>query len=162
MALAAAACVSSSVDPRSAIVAPPEYVATLARSVNGSALWQAYFEQLAPSKGVPPLVEVRLQLDHRTRKTRGGDYDPGHVDIEFTVTLLQKRALLYKREETVSLDEFLIGVFDGDETREEVQAAAFKATESRIFPFLDRWINIAAIRAMGHEGRLGTPFLPIL
>ncbi len=158
-----AGCVSSTPDPRCRIEAPPEYVGTLAKSVNGSKLWQAYFDGVSPSTaGAQPLIAVSLDLNRRVLKRRGGDYDPGKVDIEFTITLLKSSALLFEQEETVSLDSFIIGAFDGTETREEVQQAAFKATESRIFPYLDRWINIAAIRAMAHEGSLGTPFIAIL
>jgi len=78
------------------------------------------------------------------------------------VTLLGNRAVLYEREESVNLDEFMIGVFDGSETREEIQELAFEATESRVLPYLDRWINIAAIRAMGESEGQGTAFVPVL
>lgn len=84
------------------------------------------------------------------------------MEIAFAVTLLKRRSVLYQRDESVGLDEFIVGVFDGTETREDIQKAAFRATESRVFPYLDRWINIAAIRAMGAEGRGGSAFVPIM
>jgi hypothetical protein len=55
---------------------------------------------------------------------------------------------------------FSIGRFDADATREEIQEAAFKDTEGDVFPFIDRWINLAAIRAMGEERN--TAFIPAL
>jgi len=87
--LVVAGCTSTSVDPRSSIVAPPRLVGELARSVNGSELWQAYFEQMAPSPAVAqPLVEVRLDMERHTRESVGGDYDPGTVQIDFKVAVI--------------------------------------------------------------------------
>jgi hypothetical protein len=158
-----AACVSSEVDPRCSINAPnARYRAKLARSVNGSKLWQTYFDLMMPVKeGANPIIEVYLNFNRDiTMKTNDGDYDPGTVEIIFSVTNLMTGAILYEDNRDAQLDAFIFGRFDADATREEIQEAAFKDTEEDVFPYIDRWINIAAIRAMGEERK--TAFLPAL
>jgi alkylhydroperoxidase/carboxymuconolactone decarboxylase family protein YurZ len=157
------ACVSSKVDPRCSIQAPSgSYRAKLAQSVNGSKFWQTYFNLAAPIKeGAKPLIAIKLDFDRKVfRKSNEGDYDDGRVKIDFTVTHLPSRALLYETQKEAKLDMFIIGNFDANATREEIQDAAFKETEEDVFPYIDRWINIAAIRAMGEEGT--TAFLRVL
>ena len=70
--LSGVACASSKVDPRCSINAPnARYRAKLARSVNGSKLWQTYFDLMMPSKeGAIPIISVDLDFDRKiTRKT---------------------------------------------------------------------------------------------
>lgn len=159
----AVACVSSEVDPRCSINAPSSgYRAKLARSVNGSKLWQTYFDLMMPVKeGANPIISVNLNFNREiTMKTNDGDYDPGNVEINFSVTNLMTGAILYEDNRDAKLDAFIFGRFDADATREEIQEAAFKDTEEDVFPYIDRWINIAAIRAMGEERK--TAFIPAL
>lgn len=157
------ACVSSEVDPRCSINAPnARYRAKLARSMNGSKLWQTYFDLMMPVKeGANPIISVNLDFNREiTKRTNDGDYDPGNVEIIFSVTNLITGAILYEENRDAMLDTFIFGRFDADATREEIQEAAFKDTEEDVFPFIDRWINIAAIRAMGEERK--TAFIPAL
>ena len=57
---------------------------------------------------------------------------------------------------------FLIGNFGKDASREEMQEIAFRDAEKEAYPFVDRWINLAAIKAMGLEGTSGKIFVPTL
>ena len=43
-----------------------------------------------------------------------------------------------------------------------MQEAAFLDAEKEAYPYLDRWVNVAAIRAMALEGKSGTVFIPAL
>jgi hypothetical protein len=48
-------------------------------------------------------------------------------------------------------------------TREQIQNAVFAQTEDKIFPYLDRWVNVAAVRAMALEsGAIAESLVPIL
>ena len=78
--------------------------------------------------------------------------------MDFRATSLKNGKLLYKKDMRVDLAEFMIGFFDKDATRPQMQEIAFKATEKKVYPYLDRWIQISAIRAMGNEGSRGTAF----
>lgn len=158
-------CVSSAVDPRCTIHAPnDDYRGRLAKAVNGSKLWQAYFDHVSPDKAsAEPLVEVDLQMDRKvTGGGSGGDYDPGEVRIRFTVTNLRNGAMLYKEEKKAQLDSVIFGRFDENATREDIQNAAFAEAEDDVFPFISRWVDIAAIRAMGQLSWNGEALVPIL
>jgi hypothetical protein len=97
------------------------------------------------------------------RKSYGGDYDPGIVAVDFRATSLKNGRLLYKKDMSISLQDFMIGFFDKNEmSRKEVQEMVFKATEEKAYPYLDRWVQMAAIRAMGNEGSSGGGFKRIL
>jgi hypothetical protein len=86
-------CVSSEVDPRCRIEAPDPYRARVARHVNGSKLWRAYFETMAPSSRGPtePWIEFRLVFDRQILNRveifeyEEGDYDSGTVHVEFSI-----------------------------------------------------------------------------
>lgn len=165
LALSITGCASSKPDPRSNIIAPnSSYRARLAKSVNGSRLWKAYFDELAPqAEGARPLVEIRLQMERVvTHRSSGGDYDPGKVEIRFESVHLGSGRLLYRENKEKHLDSFMIGLFDENATREDIQRIAFEAAEDDVFPFIDRWVNISAIRAMAQEGPRGAVFLDLL
>lgn len=148
---------SSKADPRCRISAESPHRGTIAKSVNGSDLWREYFKRVSP-KGKTPLVEFTFTVERTTRKSYGGDYDPGTIAVEFKAQNLNDGRLLFDKDVRVNLDEFMVGFFDKNATREQIQEIAFKATEDRVYPYLDRWVQIAAIRAMGNRGSRGTVF----
>lgn len=159
------ACTSRAVDPRCEIHAPNQkYVGRLAQSINGSDLWQAYFDHVAPDESIArPLIAVNLEMERKiTRPGGDGDYDPGKVRIRFRVTNRQNRAVLYTEDKSAELEPFMIGLFDENATREEIQNIAFEAAEDDVFPYLDRWLNIAALRAMAQLGPQGQALVPVL
>lgn len=148
---------SSKADPRCRISAESPHRGEIAKSVNGSALWREYFKRTSPT-GKTPLVEFTFTVERTTRKSHGGDYDPGTIAVDFRAKTLDDGKLLFDKDVRVNLDEFMVGMFDKNTTREQIQEIAFKATEDRVYPYLDRWIQIAAIRAMGNRGSRGTVF----
>lgn len=156
-------CTSSRADSRCTITAPNEnYRAKLAKSVNGSELWQSYFKKMDPSAS-RTLVSIDLLMERKTRRVGGsGDYDPGTVEIDFRVTRSDGRQHIYGVTKTARLAEIMFGYFDEKATREEIQQVAFEKAEGAVFPFVDRWINLAAIRAMGAEGADGSEFVSLL
>jgi hypothetical protein len=136
--LAGTACSpSSKVDPRCRIDAEGRHFDKLSQTINGSKLWSGYFDAIDP-EATRTLVELR-----------------------FLIHLASKRTL-YDREEEVDLEPFMVGFFDKDVTRDELQEIAFRATEDRVYPFLATWVDIAAIHAMGQEGSSGYEFEPLL
>lgn len=155
---------SSEVDPRCSIDAVSRHRDQIAKSINGSKLWRAYFDHLQPSKeGAKPLVAFTFETERRTRNTYGaGDYDPGTLTVNFKVKSLRTRRTLFTKEAKVSLDSFMIGAFDANATRAEIQEAAFRATEEEVYPFLDRWVNVAALKAMGEVKSGASAFRPVL
>jgi hypothetical protein len=158
-------CASSAVDPRTTIEAPnEEYRGRLAQAVNGSKLWKAYLEFRDPGGAMgKPLIAVRLNMErHVTRRSTGGDYDPGEVRIRFSVSETRSRAVLYQEDKRKRLDDVIFGLFDENATREEIQRVAFEEAEGDVFPYLDRWLNVAALRAIAQTGRAGDSFVPIL
>ena len=158
--LAAAALIacgpSDEVDPRSTIHADGQHRNEIAKAVNGSRLWQTYFDNA--SSGSKPLVEFRLTVERKTFRSTGGDYDPGKIAIDFKARSTRNNRLLYKNDMEVRLKDFIIGSIDKDTSREEIQEIAFRATEKKVYPYLNRWVNIAAIHAMGNEGPGGSRF----
>lgn len=156
-------CVSSEVDPRCTVEAPNQrYQDQLAQSINRSKLWQTYFDLMMPVKeGAEPLVSVEVEFGRNAWSQGGqGDYDPGEVEIYFLATNLMNGSKLWEEKRKIQLDDVIFGFFDGTETREEIQDIAFKEAEEDFFPFIDRWINLAAIRAMRQEG--SSAFVSIL
>ena len=154
-------CISSEVDPRCTITSPPEYQPTVARCVNASEFWQAYFDEMAKTTA-GPLIDFNLEMEREVTGKSSGDYDPGWVNVRLSVKNLRNRRVIYEREAEVRLDDVLFGRFSADATREEIQRKAFEATEKRIFPHLEIWVNVAALRAMGDEKASAAAFLPIL
>ena len=155
-------CISSEVDPRCTISSPPEYRGTVAQCVNASQFWQAYFDELESSSPGQPLIDFRLDMDREVTGRSRGDYDPGTVTVRFSVTDLRNRRRFYEREAEVRLDDIIFGNFSGDATREDIQQKAFEATEKKIYPHLEIWVNIAALRAMGQQKSAAAAFIPIL
>lgn len=159
---ASISCTSSAADPRCRVEAQGRHVPKITKVVNASDLMQAYFDEVESFLPGRALLSVSLTMDRDQRKVYGGDYDPGNVTITFKVTSLRGAGTLYEREEEVDLEPFMIGLFDGNASREEIQEIAFKATEDKIYPYLARWTDLAAIRAMGQEGVGGKSFVPML
>ena len=162
--IASLGCISSKVDPRCTITSPPEYRDTVARCINASQFWQAYFDELESTSPGQPLVDFKLDMERKVnrRSSSGGDYDPGTVTIRLAVTNLRNRRRVYEREAKVRLNDIIFGLFDADATREEIQQKAFEATEKKIYPHLEIWVNIAALRAMGQHKDAADAFVPIL
>jgi hypothetical protein len=148
---------SSAVDPRCSIDADGRHHTKLAQTINGSKLWQKYFEVIDPD-AKRRLVDFHFSVDRSQQRSSGGDYDAGKITVVFGATNVSKGQTLYNREEEVDLDAFMVGFFDKDITREKLQEIAFKATEDRVYPYLATWIDIAAIKAMGQEGSGGYEF----
>ena len=131
--IASLGSISSKVTLRCTITSPPEYRDTVARCINASQFWQAYFDELASTSPGQPLVDFKLDMERKVnqRSSSGGDYDPGTVTIRLAVTNLRNRRRVYEREAKVGLDDIIFGLFDADATREEIQQKAFEATEKR-------------------------------
>ncbi len=151
---------SDEVDPRSTINADGQHRREIAKAVNGSRLWQTYFEKA--SSGSKPLVEFQFTVERKQFRSTGGAYDPGKIAVDFKAKSTKNNRLLYKNDMEVRLKDFIIGAIDKDASREEIQEIAFRATEKKVYPYLNRWVNIAAIQAMGNEGSSGSRFAPTL
>ena len=82
--------------------------------------------------------------------------------MTFTATNLTNRRQLFKKEVEINLEPFMIGLFEKDATRDEIQEIAFKATEEKIYPYVGRWVDLAGLQAMGQEGTAGKSFEPFL
>ena len=154
-------CISSEVDPRCTITSPPEYQPTVAQCVNASECWQAYFDEIEKTTA-GPLIDFKLEMEREVTGKSRGDYDPGWVNVRLSVKNLRNRRLIYEREAEVRLDDVIFGRFSADATREEIQRKAFEATEKKIFPHLEIWVNVAALRAMGQEKASAEAFVPLL
>ena len=156
--LVLAGCIASSEpDPRCVIDADGRHHKKLAQTINASKLWQSYFKTIDPD-ATRKLVEFQFLVDRDRHRSVGGDYDPGKITIVFRATNLTKKQHLYDRDEEVDLDAFMLGLFDKNASRDEIQEIAFKATEDRVYPFLATWVDISAIKAMGQEGSGGYEF----
>ena len=65
---------SAEPDPRCRVETSGRHRAKITKTVNGSKLWRAFFEEVQPSRAVTePLVAIKLSWDHKTRKGHGGD-----------------------------------------------------------------------------------------
>ena len=154
---------STGPDPRCRLDVGVEHRASLARFVNRSELWQTYLDHKQPSrKGASAVVAMKLTTERKARKSYGGDYDPGTVYLTFEVTNLGTGKTVYDRDGHVDLAEFFIGKVPNNATREQIQETVFKATEEKVLPYIHRWVELAAIHAMGQEGRYGTSFVSVL
>ena len=65
-------------------------------------------------------------------------------------------------EKSTKLDDVIFGMFDENATREDIQNAAFAEAEDDVFPYLDRWVNLGALRAMAQLGAGGEALAPVL
>ena len=158
LVLGTAGCGAGAVDTRCQIDAGP-HGAKIADSVAESRLWRMYFDKVS---GTSPLVELVMDVERRTKPGYGGDYNGGTVTVSFEVRSLKHGSSLLKEEGKFEIDMFLIGRFDKDATREEMQEIAFHDAEKESYPYVDRWIQLAAIKAMGREGKEGGQFVPAL
>jgi hypothetical protein len=161
--VSSAACTSKELDPRISLDAPYQHQDEIARFINGSDLWEAYLDYLAPDKAVAsPVVAITLTFERRiTQKTNRGDYDPGIVN-----STLELKNLVSGKPMAGSQDKFAIKDFvfvgDDDATREEIQEAAFLATERTALRFVLRSLEAAVVFGMREEGPAGQAFIPVL
>lgn len=158
-------CISSEVDPRCTIstnTASREYQAIVAQCINASPFWKAYFDEIEKSSPGQALIDFRLHMEREVTGRSDGDYDPGNVSVRLIVTNLRNRRSIYDRKAEVRIEDVIYGNFGPNPTREEIQKKAFEATEAKIYPHLEIWINIAALRAMSQEKAAAEAFLPIL
>ena len=65
---------------------------------------------------------------------------------------------VYTNSDTFPIKDFVFT--ESSATREEVQAAAFRATEGTAMRYVHRWVEVAAIRAMRLEG--SSAFISVL
>lgn len=154
-------CISSKVDPRCTITAPPEYRPIVAQCINASEFWQAYFDEIEKA-AAGPLIDFELHMEREVTGKSSGDYDPGWVNVRLSVKNLRNKRVIYEREAEVRLDNMIFGRFDADASRDEIQRKAFEATEKQIYPHLEIWVNVAALRAMGQEKASAEAFVPML
>ena len=73
-------------------------------------------------------------MERATRRTHGGDYDPGTVAVDFAVVDLETNGLLCSRDGEIDLAPFVPGFFGADATREELQEIVFRAAEKDVCP----------------------------
>jgi hypothetical protein len=151
-------CASGELDSRCRIEAG-EHKPPIARSITKSKLWRTYFEGMTDSG---PLVEIKVDVERYKQTSYGGDYDGGTVTFLFEARSLKHNRRLFDEEGKFEIDAFLIGKVDSGASREEVQEIAFQDAEKEAYPYLDRWVNLTAIKAMGIEGEQGTMFVPAL
>ncbi len=140
-------CASSTPDPRCSIDAPEAHVGRLAKTINKSALWKEYFKEMGPEKATL-LAEFTLDFERVKLKGTGGSYDPGFIKVYFLVTQKTYRVDLFEKEVKSDITSFIVGRNLDEMSREEVQALAFEATEKEVFPYLEQWVDIAAMNAM--------------
>jgi hypothetical protein len=148
-------CSSRELDTRCQVEAEGSHRDTLSAAITESDLW--HFDA---QTGTQELVQFSLEMDRDQFETIDGDYDPGEVQIGLEIEHLESGTMLFRKDVDVDLESFMIGLFDENATREEIQEIAFQATEERITPYLNRWVELAAIRAMAVDG--GDEFVPIL
>jgi len=145
----------TSIHPGSSIDSPARLRPQIAKYINRSKAWDEYFRVRHPTS---PVAKFALTLNRHETKSYGGDYNAGSVTVRFEVTNLTNGQPLYEHSGTLKLDSFII--VSGDATREDIQDAAFRGTEEKFFPYLDRWVDLAAIEAMKQEGSGGKAFVP--
>lgn len=163
--VAMAACTSKEVDPRCRISAPSAaHRGQLAQHINGSELWQAYLDYLSPVReGSKPVVSIDLDFERViTHKTNNGDYDPGIVHADLELRNLKEGTTFLTDYDKFAIKDFVIGDFDRNATREQIQETAFAATEEGAMRFVIYSLDLGVIRAMSDEGRKGRGFIPAL
>ncbi len=161
--LSTSACTSKKLDPRCRLAAPYEYRDQIAQFINGSNLWQAFLDYLSPVKeGAKPVVEIDLTFERViTRETNDGDYDPGIVHANLEVKNLVSGQTVLSDYDKFAIKDFVFGGFE-NATREEIQAAAFAATEETAIRFVLYSLEMGVIYGMREEGAKGSVFIPVL
>jgi len=156
-------CTSKKLDPRCKLAAPYEHREEIAQFINGSNLWEAYLDYLSPVKeGAKPVVEIDLTFEREiTRETSDGDYDPGIVHANLEVKNLVSGQTVLTDYDKFAIKDFVFGGFE-NATREEIQAAAFAATEENAMRFILYSLEMAVITGMREEGAKGSVFIPAL
>lgn len=156
--LAAVGCSSGELDRRIRVDAG-SHNQQVKKSITKSKLWRTYFDKITSTS---TLVEMKVDVERRRQRSSGGDYDGGTVNFVFEARSVKHGQRLIREEGKFAIDSFLIGNFGSNTSREEMQEIAFKDAEREAYPYVDRWVNLAAIRAMGLEGTSGTVFVPTL
>ena len=161
--LSTSACTSKKLDPRCTLDAPYEYQGQIAQFINGSNLWQAVLDYLAPVKeGANPGVQIDLTFERViTRKTSDGDYDPGVVHARLEMKNLVSGRTILVNHDKFAIKDFVFGGYE-DATREEIQSAAFRATEGAAIRFVLYSLELGVIYGMREEGPKGLVFIPAL
>ncbi len=161
--LPALSCTSKKLDPRCRVAAPYEHREKIAQFINGSNLWGAYLDYLSPAKeGAKPVVEIDLSFEREiTRETNDGDYDPGVVHANLEVKNLVSGQTILTDYDKFAIKDFIFGGFE-NATREEIQAAAFAATEETAMRFVVYSLEMGVISGMRAEGAAGSVFIPVL
>ena len=161
--LSTSACTSDKLDPRCRRAAPYEYRGQIAQFINGSPLWQAFLDYLSPVKeGAKHVVEIDLTFEREvTWETNDGDYDPGIVHASLEVKNLVSGQTILSDYDKFAIKDFVFGGF-ANATREEIQAAAFAATEETAIRFVLYSLERSVIRGMREEGAKGFVFIPVL
>ena len=161
--LLSTACTSKELDPRITLDAPYDHQDQIAQFINGSNLWEAYLDYLSPVKeGATPVVEIHVTFERViTRKTNDGDYDPGIVNAKLQMKNLASGKAILTNQDKFAIKDFVF-VGNEDATREEVQAAAFAATEETAMRFVLRALELGVIFGMREEGTNGSAFIPAL
>jgi hypothetical protein len=159
----ATACTSSKADLRCSLSAPnAKYHMGVAKSINGSDLWESYLDHISPIRDVgEPVLAFKLTFEREiTKRSNEGDYDPGIVHAHLAVTNLLMNREIYSQRDKFAIKDFVFT--EESATREAVQRAAFEATENTAMRYVHRWVEIAAIRAMAQEGTSGREFVEVL
>ena len=127
-------------------------------------LWQAYLDYLSPVReGSKPVVSIDLDFERViTHKTNNGDYDPGIVHADLELQNLKAGTTFLTDYDKFAIKDFVVGNFDRDATREQIQETAFAATEEGAMRFVIYSLDLGVIRAMSDEGRKGRAFIPAL
>ncbi len=161
--LSASACTSKKLDPRCTLTAPYEYRGQIAQFINGSNLWEAFLDYLSPVKeGATPVVEIDLTFEREiTRETNDGDYDTGIVHAKLQMKNLVSGQTILSNYDKFAIKDFVFGGLE-NATREEVQAAAFAATEETAIRFVLYSLELGVIYGMRDEGPNGLVFIPVL
>ena len=155
------ACTSKDLDPRVRFNGPYERQDKVAQHINGSNLWAAYLDYLAPD-GATQAVEIDLTFERQiTRKSTQGDYDPGIVHAKVNMKNLMTGKTILSNHDKFAIKDF---VYVGDEnaTRDDIQAAAFSSTEDTAMRFVVFTLEVGVIYGMRDEGPAGQAFIPAL
>ena len=151
-------------DSRVKIEAYGRHLGSIAKYVNRSNLWQAYLDARAPKgSSAPPTVQLKLLMERKRQEGRGGDYDPGKVVVSFESTDIASGSSLCRKDTVLTLPESVIVGFDKKEkSREEIQEYVFSQTEDQVAPYVERWVKISAVQAMGLDTAHAAKLIPVL
>ena len=134
----------------------------MAQCVNASEFWQTYFDTLEGAS--PGAAARRLQARHgaQDHATLERGLRPGDRQAETDGNQLDESQTHLRAQGRAQARRSHLRGFRGNATREQIQQKAFEITERKIFPHLEIWINIAALRAIGAEKAHADSFVPFL